>query len=250
MPEQVVRVDSNQLGVVRNSLQRLQDTYSLTVSIRRGPQVHIRGARQQAVHDCAAEITQLVKASRRTRGTGSKSKPRNATRQLCRFERAGHCREGSSCRFIHANAKDAVRHSIWLLMESRKLVNNAPLFTVDGNQIQQRRIPSFKDAAAACNHLVRLPDFCDAKVIKVHPSLSATRLRECVLVHQKLLLVPPLPENDFLYYVLDPTAVPHKLFKKVASRAGWQRHGKQVQLGNMPKIDLVVVLILRQSRQS
>ena len=138
-------------------------------------------------------------------------------------------------------------------MEKRKIINNPPLYTLlrgseptDGTHphrdiVSDRRIPSFLGDSDACEHFRALPAFKSAKTVKVHPSLSATRLRQIVLEEGKDLLVPPLPEHDFLYYLLSPRQIEPRLFSKVSTRSGWVKHGIPLSLAEIPQIDLVVV---------
>ena len=122
-----------------------------------------------------------------------------------------------------------------------RLVNNWPLYQINQHGVSARRIPSFVGAVDACEQFSALPEFQAAKTVKVHPSLGATRLRQLVLESGKDLLVPPLPEHDFLYYLLSPSQIPPELFKKVSERSGWVNYGRPLQLEEIPKIDLVVV---------
>lgn len=139
--------------------------------------------------------------------------------------------------------KDLVRQRVWDKMEAQNVVPYP--------RPCHGRIPNFFGAEQACERIAALPEFAAAHVIKVHPSLGATRLRELVLDAGKTLLVPPLPGHNFLYYLVDPAMLPQgHSGRKVADKRGFQRYGKPIaSLADIPNVDLVVVASVAVTEQ-
>jgi len=103
------------------------------------------------------------------------------------------------------------------------------------------RIPNFHGQDESSVFLARTDEFRRAKVIKVHPSLNARKLRAQVLETHKLLLVPPLPGYDFLYYAVQHTDVRERNFAWAATKRGFNQLGLPLHLKEIPRIDLIVV---------
>ena len=136
---------------------------------------------------------------------------------------------------LRDNVKDPkmqLRRKVWRKMERSGLVLNAPLFG---------RIPFFRGAEEACRRFLELPEFDNAKCIKVHPSLAAATLRVLVLHSGKRLLTPPLPGHPFLYLSLCPSSIPASDYWKAGTREGFMQLGRPLTLAEMPSVDLVVV---------
>lgn len=105
--------------------------------------------------------------------------------------------------------KEEIRNYVWDNMEEQKLIKFPR--PVHG------RIPNFFHCELACDQFESLPEFQNANVIKVHPSLNATRLRHLVIQYNKTLLVPPLPGNTFLYFSINNNNLPSFQYQKFAA---------------------------------
>ena len=126
--------------------------------------------------------------------------------------------------------KNILREQVWQAVDA----------FVTGPKPVKGRIPNFNGAKEAARNLTTTKEFKRAKVIKVHPSLNATSLREYVLRSGKILLVPPLPGHDFLYYRVNPEDVRNEKYNWAAQKRGFNRIGICLQLKDIPKIDLFV----------
>lgn len=129
-----------------------------------------------------------------------------------------------------ATRKNILREQVWQAVDQ----------FVAGPKPVKGRIPNFKGAKEAARILTRTKEFKRAKVIKVHPSLNATSLREYILRSGKTLLVPPLPGHDFLYFRVDPDAIRNEKYNWAAQKRGFNQIGVRLQLKDIPKIDLFV----------
>ena len=130
-----------------------------------------------------------------------------------------------------SHKKSQLREQIWDTMDS----------FVKGPKSIHGRIPNFQGSRAAANNLVETVEFQRAQVVKVHPSLNAIPLRESVLRSGKVLIVPPLPGHDFLYFRVNPEDIRNKRFNWAAQKRGFNRIGVPLQLKDIPKIDLFVI---------
>ena len=130
-----------------------------------------------------------------------------------------------------ASRKNHLREKIWKEVDQ----------FVTGPKPVQGRIPNFKGSKAAADNLISTLEFHNAKVVKVHPSLNAIPLREQVLRSDKILLVPPLPGHDFLYFQVNAKTVRNQKFNWAAQKRGFNRIGIPLDLKDIPKIDLFVV---------
>jgi 5-formyltetrahydrofolate cyclo-ligase len=102
------------------------------------------------------------------------------------------------------------------------------------------RIPNFKGAREAAARLAELPEFRDAKAIKVNPDAPQLPVRQAVLNQGKLLLTPtPRLREGFL--LLDPAKLQRKDYRRAASIAGAAKLARRVSLDELPRIDLIVI---------
>eukprot|EP00401_Gymnodinium_catenatum_P079284 CAMPEP_0117541426 /NCGR_PEP_ID=MMETSP0784-20121206/44014_1 /TAXON_ID=39447 /ORGANISM="" /LENGTH=325 /DNA_ID=CAMNT_0005338123 /DNA_START=52 /DNA_END=1027 /DNA_ORIENTATION=+ len=130
--------------------------------------------------------------------------------------------------------KERARRRVWDALEDHDLVTYP--------RPCHGRIPNFVAADVACERIASLPEFQAARVVKVHPSLGATRLRALVLDAGKILLVPPLPGHNFLYFLVDPADVPSGGGALAADKRGFNKYGRPIaSIRDIPRVDLVVV---------
>ena len=139
------------------------------------------------------------------------------------------------------DAKCALRKQIWEEMEKKNLVPYPLPLT--------GRIPNFYGSKDAAYKLCSTKEFRCAKTIKIHPSLNAQHLRYLALKFGKIVLTPPLPGHDFLYYLLDPDVISTESYKFAASKKGFNKLGRPCKLSEIPRIDLVVVASVVCTRQ-
>jgi len=102
------------------------------------------------------------------------------------------------------------------------------------------RIPNFEGAEEAARRLQELQIFQDARVIKVNPDSPQKPIRESVLSNRKMLVTPaPRLKSGFL--ILDPKSVPRSALSYASTIRGAFKYGRQIDLTELPKVDLIVV---------
>ena len=145
----VVHVPSEQMGLLigkkGRTRARLMDTYGVHLEIPYGESVvHITGERGE---ECRCAIVRLLAPARIERKRKAPATTAGHHRPVCRFFLAGECLK-DNCRFWHVPRKDAVRIHIWDTMHSHRTINNAPLYAIQNETIEQRRIPNFTGIAS------------------------------------------------------------------------------------------------------
>lgn len=102
------------------------------------------------------------------------------------------------------------------------------------------RIPNFKGAEAAAARLAELPEFQQARAVKVNPDAPQRPVRELVLRAGKTLLMPtPRLREGFL--LLDPVRLGPGLARRASTIRGAFDLAQHVGLDRLPPIDLIVV---------
>ena len=109
--------------------------------------------------------------------------------------------------------KPSIRQKVWEFMERNDLANfPRPVYN---------RIPNFKGAGAAANRLVsEVPEFKDARTVKVNPDKPQEEVRFRVLEANKTLIVPTprLPQGLFNRLEPDPEDSSKDRLRQLASR--------------------------------
>jgi 5-formyltetrahydrofolate cyclo-ligase len=83
--------------------------------------------------------------------------------------------------------------------------------------------------------------------VKVSPDAPQKPVRESVLEQRKRLVVPtPRLRKGFL--IIDPIGLPKNKLSYAATIKGSWEYGKPVELGNLPKVDLIVTGSVAVSR--
>jgi len=128
--------------------------------------------------------------------------------------------------------KEEIRRKIWKIMEERNVARfPRPVFN---------RIPNFEGAEEAAGRLQELQIFQDARVLKVNPDSPQKPVRESVLSNGKILVTPaPRLKSGFL--LLDPKSVPKSDFSYASTIKGAFKYGKQIDLTELPRVDLIIV---------
>ncbi len=102
------------------------------------------------------------------------------------------------------------------------------------------RIPNFKGSHQAAARLAELPEFREARAIKVNPDAPQLPVRKLVLDQGKVLLMPtPRLREGFL--LLDPAHLRKLDLRLAASIGGAAKLGRRIGLDELPRIDLIVV---------
>jgi len=128
--------------------------------------------------------------------------------------------------------KREIRKKIWRIMEERNVARfPRPVFN---------RIPNFEGADEAAHRLQDFQVFHDARVLKVNPDSPQKPVRESVLSDGKILVTPaPRLKSGFL--LLDPKSIPYSAFSYASTIKGAFKYGKQIDLTELPKADLIIV---------
>ncbi|MEM0373648.1 MAG: 5-formyltetrahydrofolate cyclo-ligase [Sulfolobaceae archaeon] len=118
---------------------------------------------------------------------------------------------------------------IWKVLEEKR-VARFPLPIIG-------RIPNFIGSEKAAINLTRTEEFKKSKVIKVSPDSPQRPVRELVLKHGKILIVPT-PRLRGEFYLLDPNEIDD--FYRASTIPGVMRYGKVTDFSSISKIDMIV----------
>lgn len=129
-------------------------------------------------------------------------------------------------------SKDAIRRAVWNGMD-RDGVSRFPG--------AQGRIPNFADARAAAERLVNHPAWKRAKTIKANPDAPQTHARRLALEQGKtLVMAVPRLRADHPFRLLEPNKLGKKEQREAATIKGALRHGRVMDLEQVPKLDLIL----------
>ncbi|MBO8172837.1 MAG: 5-formyltetrahydrofolate cyclo-ligase [Bacillaceae bacterium] len=128
--------------------------------------------------------------------------------------------------------KNEIRHKIWTRLQQEK--NGRFPFPLTN------RIPNFKGAERAAQHITTLPAYQNARVVKVNPDAPQLPLRTQVLKDGKVLLIPT-PRLKAGFIRINPEDVPPGEERKAASLKHMKQYGREMPLSEIPQIDLIVV---------
>src|SRR4051812_33829552 len=139
---------------------------------------------------------------------------------------------GADCRLPHVRAKDQVRREVWRSMD-RDGVSRFP--GAEG------RIPNFAGAKAAAERLARHSAWQNAQTVKANPDSPQTHARRLALAQDKtfVMAVPRLREQH-PFRLLDPRKLSEDEAKEAATIKGALKHGKVIDLEQVPDLDLVL----------
>lgn len=103
------------------------------------------------------------------------------------------------------------------------------------------RIPNFADARSAAERLARHSSWKKAKTIKANPDAPQTHARRLALEQGKtLIMAVPRLRADHPFRLLDPAKLTKKDLREAATIKGALRHGKVIDLDQVPNLDLVL----------
>jgi 5-formyltetrahydrofolate cyclo-ligase len=129
-------------------------------------------------------------------------------------------------------SKEEVRHDIWRSMD-REGVSRFP--GAEG------RIPNFASAKAAAERLTRHSDWQHAETIKANPDSPQTHARRMALEQGKVLVMAvPRLRDQHPFRLLDPRNLDQSEQREAATIKGALKHGKVIDLDQVPKLDLVL----------
>jgi 5-formyltetrahydrofolate cyclo-ligase len=129
-------------------------------------------------------------------------------------------------------SKDEVRRDVWRSMD-REGVSRFP--GAEG------RIPNFAGAKAAAERLARHSAWTDAQTIKANPDSPQTHARRLALAQGKtLVMAVPRLRDQHPFRLLDPRRLSEEEMREAATIKGALRHGKVIDLDQVPELDLVL----------
>ena len=134
--------------------------------------------------------------------------------------------------------KWVIRQRIWDLMEERDIARfPRPV---------HHRIPNFDGADRAAARLATLPEFIDAKCVKVNPDTPQKGVRYRVLEEGKTLLTPQPRLRTGFFSILRKDSLPEGVdVKDVIISKGVAKHGTPIGLNEEYIVDLVLLAALR-----
>nr|XP_044991106.1 methenyltetrahydrofolate synthase domain-containing protein isoform X4 [Jaculus jaculus] len=131
-------------------------------------------------------------------------------------------------------SKQDIRERIWDYMESHNIA--------DFPRPVHHRIPNFKGAPRAAEHLPRLQAFSLARTIKVNPDAPQRNARFLVLESKKTLLVPtPRLRTGLFNRITPPPGATKDILRKCATSQGVRNFSVPVGLDSRVLVDLIVV---------
>ncbi|ABW02179.1 5-formyltetrahydrofolate cyclo-ligase [Caldivirga maquilingensis] len=128
--------------------------------------------------------------------------------------------------------KQAIRERVWRILEE----SNAAAFP----RPVYGRIPNFVGSQEACRLASTLPEFKEARVIKINPDSPQRYCRELALRHGKLVIVPtPRIKEGFL--LLDSSRIPRQYYDEASTIGGSFKWGIPIKPWDAPQINLVII---------
>jgi 5-formyltetrahydrofolate cyclo-ligase len=129
-------------------------------------------------------------------------------------------------------SKDEVRADVWRAMK-REGVARFPG--------AKGRIPNFADAKRAAERLATHPAWTDAEILKANPDSPQTHARRLALAQGKVLVMAvPRLRDQRPFRLLDPRKLSGRERREAATIKGALRHGKAIDLDEVPELDLVL----------
>ena len=103
------------------------------------------------------------------------------------------------------------------------------------------RIPNFAGAKAAAERLARHPAWQNAATLKANPDSPQTHVRRLALEQGKtLVMAVPRLRDQHPFRLLDPRKLTSEELRAAATIKGALRHGKVLDLDQVPELDLVL----------
>ncbi|CAH2324096.1 methenyltetrahydrofolate synthase domain-containing isoform X2 [Pelobates cultripes] len=131
-------------------------------------------------------------------------------------------------------SKSDIRKKVWDYIEKNDLA--------DFPRPVHNRIPNFKGASHACEKLLSLPEFHDARTVKIDPDSPHKNARFLTLDAHKILLVPtPRLRKGLFNRITPPARAGKEMLKMCSTPQGVKEHSVPVSLDDRISVDLVVV---------
>ncbi|XP_055002188.1 methenyltetrahydrofolate synthase domain-containing protein isoform X6 [Sorex araneus] len=131
-------------------------------------------------------------------------------------------------------SKQAIRQRVWDFMEARDLA--------DFPRPVHGRIPNFKGAPQAAEHLLRCDAFLSARTVKVNPDAPQRAARFLVLESKKTLLVPtPRLRSGLFNRITPPPGATKAVLRTCATSQGVRSYSTPVGLDSRVRVDLLLV---------
>lgn len=143
-------------------------------------------------------------------------------------------------RVAHDQEKQAIRERIWDQLEEEGIARFP--FPPHG------RIPNFKGARAAAEHLVEHPVVEDADNAKVNPDAPQKPVRE-LLLRQGTDVYVPTPRLTGGFKRLDPSEIPGNQLEEASALSKMDRYAEPVPLDRLPQMDVIVAGSVAVSRR-
>ena len=128
-------------------------------------------------------------------------------------------------------SKNAARETVWREMERQRVA--AFPFPPRG------RIPNFKGAGAAARRLFDIPNFAEAKVIKVNPD-SAQRPVRAEALRRGIVVYVPTPRLAGGFMKLDPARIPLDRIADATTMSKCAPFAETMPLRRLPQFDAIV----------
>lgn len=129
--------------------------------------------------------------------------------------------------------KWVLRHRIWDKLEAMDIASEP--------RPVHHRIPNFVGAERAAAKISQLPEFQQARCIKVNPDTPQRPVRHLVLQHGKTLLTPQPRLRTGFFSTLSMDTLPGVEINECTTSKGVAQHGVPVSLHDKYTVDLVVV---------
>jgi len=129
--------------------------------------------------------------------------------------------------------KWAIRKRVWDFMEQNDIAAvPRPV---------HHRIPNFVNSEMTALQVKKLPEFQQAKWVKINPDSPQKSIRALTLREGKMLLVPQPRLRTGFFSILNPVRIePHKIGFAV-TQAGVVEYGEPINLDSKIKVDLVII---------
>jgi 5-formyltetrahydrofolate cyclo-ligase len=139
--------------------------------------------------------------------------------------------EASSSSSLQFDHKQAARVYVWKTLRDR----NAARFPFP----VQGRIPNFAGARDAAARLFTIPEFRDARVLKINPD-SPQRWVRAEALRRGIICYVPTPRLRAGFRCLDPGEIPESRYQQAATLSGVEQWGRLVPLAELPAMDAIV----------
>jgi len=129
--------------------------------------------------------------------------------------------------------KWAIRKRVWDHLEEHGIAANP--------RPVHHRIPNFVNAELTARQVEQLPEFRQAKWVKVNPDSPQKEVRATVLRHNKMLLVPQPRLRTGFFSVLNPALMQPSQYSYAVTQAGVAELGQPIALDDKLSVDMVII---------